>query len=299
MQGIAAFCQGFACVAVLAMDAAMRTSFVKMHGAGNDFAVFDERHAPLGLSAPQVALLADRHRGIGCDQLISIEPSARADAFMRIRNADGSEAGACGNATRCVALLLGAESGKRVLAIETVAGILPAEILGRDRVRVDMGVPRCAWDEIPLARRLDTLHLPLMAGEADGSAVSMGNPHVTFFVPDANALNLAEIGPPLEHDPLFPEGANVGFARLDGPDRLFLRVWERGAGATRACGSAACAAVVNASRRGLGARAMAVAMDGGTLEIDWRADGHVLMTGPALRAFAGEVDLAAYLPDCH
>jgi len=274
----------------------MRASFFKMNGAGNDFAVFDERRAALGLSAPLVALLADRHRGIGCDQLISIERSERADAFMRIRNADGSEAGACGNATRCVALLLGAESGRRSLAIETVAGILPAEILGPDRVRVDMGAPRFAWDEIPLARPLDTLHLPLMVGEADGSAVSMGNPHVTFFVSDPNSLNLNDIGPLLEHDPLFPERVNVGFARVDGPDRLVLRAWERGAGATRACGSAACAAVVNASRRGLGGRAMAVVMDGGTLEIEWRADGHVLMTGPALTAFTGEVDLAVGPP---
>ncbi|HUA78629.1 MAG TPA: diaminopimelate epimerase [Acetobacteraceae bacterium] len=274
----------------------MRASFVKMHGAGNDFAVFDERRAPLGLSAPQIAVLADRHRGIGCDQLISIEPSGRADAFMRIRNPDGSEAGACGNATRCVAMLLAAESGREMLAIETIAGVLPAEILGPDRVRVDMGAPRFAWNEIPLARPLDTLHLPPLGGQTDGAALSMGNPHVTFFVPDAESVPLADVGPPIEHDPLFPERVNVGFATMLAPDRMRLRVWERGAGATRACGSAACAAVVNASQRGLGSREMRVVMDGGTLEIAWHAEGHVLMAGPVLTAFTGEIDLAAYPP---
>ena len=276
----------------------MRASFVKMNGAGNDFVVFDERRVHLGLTPKRAAALADRHRGIGCDQLISIEPSARADAFMRIRNADGSEAGACGNATRCVAILLSgllaAETSRERLAIETVAGILPAEILGPDRVRVDMGPPRFAWDEIPLARPLDTLHLPPLGGEAVGAALSIGNPHVTFFVPDAGAIPLAERGPPIEHDRLFPEGVNVGFASILASDRMRLRVWERGAGATRACGSAACAAVVNASRRGLGGRAMEVSMEGGTLAIEWRADGEVLMTGPVAIAFTGEVDLSGY-----
>lgn len=272
----------------------MRASFVKMHGTGNDFAVFDERRAPLGLSAPQVAILADRHRGIGCDQLISIEPSSRADAFMRIRNADGSEAGACGNATRCVALLLGTESGRQKFTIETLSGLLTAEILGADQVRVDMGMPRFAWDDIPLARPLDTLSLPLAVGHAQAAALSMGNPHITFFVADAEAVPLAEIGPSLEHDPLFPERVNVGFATMLASGLLRLRVWERGAGATRACGSAACAAVVNANRRGLGGPVMAVVMDGGTLEITWQADGHVLMTGPVVTAFTGEVDLAEH-----
>jgi diaminopimelate epimerase len=272
----------------------MRASFVKMHGAGNDFAVFDERRAPLGLSPPQVAILADRRRGIGCDQVISIEPSTRADVFMRIRNADGSEAEACGNATRCVALLLAVESGRQEFAIETVSGLLRARILGPERVRVDMGMPRFAWDEIPLARPLDTLNLPIIARDADAAAMSMGNPHITFFVPNADAVPLAEIGPALENDPLFPERVNVGFATVLAPDRMRLCVWERGAGATRACGSAACAAVVNANRRGLGAPAMAVAMDGGVLEIVWCADGHVLMTGPVVTAFTGEVDLACY-----
>jgi diaminopimelate epimerase len=273
----------------------MRATFVKMHGAGNDFAVFDERPRPLGLTPALAAALADRHCGIGCDQVISIEPSPRADAFMRIRNADGSEAGACGNATRCVAALLARESDWRELAIETAAGVLPAEILADGRVAVDMGPPGMLWNEVPLARPLDTLHLPLAAGGfGDPAAVSMGNPHVTFFVPDVESLDLENLGPCLEHDPLFPERANVGFATIRAPDRMRLRVWERGAGLTRACGSGACAAVVNACRRGLAARTMEATMDGGTLAITWRADGHVVMTGPAVAAFTGEIDLAAY-----
>jgi diaminopimelate epimerase len=277
------------------MDAPMRVSFVKMHGSGNDFAVFDQRRAPFALTAARAAALADRHRGIGCDQIISIEPSPAADAFMRIRNADGSEAGACGNATRCVAVLLHAENHRRCLAIETVSGILPAEILGAGRARVDMGRPRLLWNEIPLAWPADTLHVPLRAeGAQDPAAVSMGNPHVTFFVADLDAVPFQDLGPRFERDPLFPDRVNVGFATVLAPDRMRLRVWERGAGLTRACGSGACAAVVNANRRGLAGRSMAVDTDGGTLEIEWCASGHVLMTGPAATAFTGEIDLAAY-----
>ncbi|MDA8048605.1 MAG: diaminopimelate epimerase [Rhodospirillales bacterium] len=273
----------------------MRAAFVKMHGAGNDFAVFDERREPLGLTPALAAALADRHRGIGCDQVISIERSARADAYMRIRNADGSEAGACGNATRCVAALLAGEDRRQRLTIETISGLLPTEILGGGLLRVDMGPPALLWNEIPLARRLDTLALPPTDGwPAAPAVVSMGNPHATFFVPDAEVAEAAAIGPRVERDPLFPERVNVGFASLLGPNRLRLRVWERGAGLTRACGSGACAAVVNACRLGLAGRRVDVVMDGGTLAIEWRADGHVLMTGPALIAFRGEIDFDTY-----
>lgn len=277
------------------MDGRMRTAFEKMHGAGNDFAVFDERHRSLGFTPARAAALADRHGGIGCDQLISIEPSPRADAFMRIRNADGSEAGACGNATRCVASLLFRESGRRQVAIETVAGILPAEVLTSGAVQVDMGRVRTEWNEIPLAHALETLHLPLAEdGVADPAAASMGNPHLTFFVADLESLPIELLGPRFEHDPLLPEGANAGFAQILAPDRIRLRVWERGAGVTLACGSGACAAVVNAHRRGLTGRAAEVVMDGGILSIFWRADDHVLMTGPVVQAFTGEVDLSIY-----
>jgi len=276
----------------------MIASFVKMHGCGNDFVVLDARGAPLGITPARAAALADRRRGIGCDQLIIIEPApegSNADAFMRIRNPDGAEAGACGNATRCVVERLARETGRRHQVIRTVAGNLPADLLDDGRVMVDMGPAGLNWTEVPLARRMDTLHLDLVLGPlADPAACSLGNPHATFFVDDPDALPVDKLGPALEVDPLFPQRANIGFARVLAPDRIRLRVWERGAGLTLACGSGACAALVNAHRRGLTARCAAVVMDGGTLQIDWRDDGHVLMTGPVVTAFTGSVDVAAY-----
>jgi diaminopimelate epimerase len=216
---------------------------------------------------------------------------------MRIRNPDGAEAGACGNATRCVVERLAAETGRRHQVIRTVAGNLPADLLDDGRVTVDMGPARLDWTDVPLARRMDTLHLDLALGTvADPAACSMGNPHVTFFVDDLEALPIDKLGPALEHHALFPERANIGFAQVLAPDRLRLRVWERGAGLTLACGSGACAALVNAHRRGLVGRRATVVVDGGALEIEWRADGHVLMTGPVATAFTGSVDLAAYPP---
>jgi diaminopimelate epimerase len=272
--------------------------FLKMHGCGNDFVVLDERGGSLGLTVRRAAALADRRTGIGCDQLIAIEPAppdSNADAFMRIRNPDGAEAGACGNATRCVVALLAGETGRRTQVIRTVAGNLPAEALADGKVCVDMGPARLDWPDIPLARAMDTLHLDLALGPvADPAAANMGNPHATFFVRDLTGLPVTELGPRLEHDKLFPERANIGFAEVDAPDRIRLRVWERGAGLTLACGSGACAALVNAHRRGLTGRRATLAMDGGDLEIEWRQDGHVLMTGPVATAFMGEVDLAAY-----
>ena len=272
--------------------------FLKMHGCGNDFVVFDERAGPLGLTPRRAAAIADRRTGVGCDQFIAIEPApanSNADAFMRIRNPDGSEAGACGNATRCVADLLARETGRRVQVIRTIAGNLSAEALPDGRVRVDMGPARLDWSDIPLARPMDTLHLDLAVGPvADPAAASMGNPHATFFVDDVARLPVAELGPRLEHDTLFPERANIGFAQVLAPDRIRLRVWERGAGLTLACGSGACAALVNAHRRGLTGRRAIVVVDGGELDIEWRADGHVLMTGPVATSFIGEIDLAAY-----
>ena len=276
----------------------MIARFVKMHGCGNDFVVFDERSAPLGLTPARVAALAHRQRGIGCDQLIVIEPppvGSNADAFMRIRNPDGGEAGACGNATRCVATLLARETGRSHQVIRTVAGNLPSDLLADARVAVDMGPARLEWTDVPLARRMDTLHLDLALGVvADPAACSMGNPHATFFVADVAALPIELLGPALEHDALFPERANIGFAEVQAPDRIRLRVWERSAGLTLACGSGACAALVNAHRRGLVGRRATIVVDGGELEIEWCADGHVLMTGPVVTAFSGSVDLAAY-----
>jgi diaminopimelate epimerase len=277
---------------------AMLVPFVKMHGLGNDFVVFDERAGSLGLTAARAAAIADRRTGIGCDQLISIEPApagSGADAAMRIRNADGSEASACGNATRCVADLLFRETGARGEIIRTAAGNLPAERLPDGLIRVDMGEPRLGWQDIPVARAMDTLHLDLYAGEfGPPAACSMGNPHATFFVPDLDPVPVAALGPDLEHAALFPERANIGFAQVLAPDRMRLRVWERGAGLTRACGSGACAALVNAHRRGLTGRRATVLLDGGALELEWRDDGHVLMTGPVATAFHGTIDLADY-----
>lgn len=274
----------------------MRVPFLKMHGCGNDFVVFDERAGALGLTPTRAAAIANRHTGVGCDQFIVIEPAADgADAFMRIRNPDGGEAGACGNATRCVASLVAAETDARCLTIRTISGNLPAEILPDGRVTVDMGPARLNWQDVPLSHAMDTLHLPLSHGPVtDPAACSMGNPHATFFVPDVMALDLQTIGPALETDKIFPDRANIGFAQILSPDKIRLRVWERGAGLTLACGSGACATAVNAHRRGLTSRCVQIVADGGTLELEYREDGHVLMTGPVATSFTGTIDLSAY-----
>jgi diaminopimelate epimerase len=273
----------------------MRAPFIKMHGCGNDFVVFDERGRSLGFTPALAAAVADRRTGVGCDQLITIEPCEDADVFMRIRNPDGSEAGACGNATRCVAHLVAQQTQRTRLVIRTVAGDLPAELLTDGTVCVDMGPVQLDWRDVPLASAADTLHLPLSYGEvADPAACSMGNPHATFFVPDLGDIPIAAIGPIAEHDPAFPQRANIGFAQILDRERLRLRVWERGAGLTLACGSGACAALVNAHRRGLVGRRALVRMDGGDVTIEWRADGHVMMTGPVATAFTGEIDLDTY-----
>ena len=273
----------------------MRVPFVKMHGCGNDFVVMDERAGGLGLTAARASAIADRHRGVGCDQFIVLEPAgADADVFMRIRNPDGSEAGACGNATRCVVDLLATETHRSAYTVQTIAGLLDARVLD-GRVEVDMGAARVEWADIPLAAPADTLHLPIAAvGVADAAAVSMGNPHATFFVDDFDALDLPIIGPALSRDAIFAEGANIGFAQILSPERIRLRVWERGAGLTLACGSGACATLVNAARRGLTGRRAQIVADGGVLEIEWREDGHVLMTGPTVISFRGTIDLDGF-----
>jgi diaminopimelate epimerase len=274
----------------------MITPFTKMHGCGNDFVVMDERRGWLGLSPERAAAIADRHTGVGCDQFIVLEPASThgVDVFMRIRNPDGSEAGACGNATRCVVALLAEETGQNVFTIETIAGKLPARVLQDGRIEVDMGPARMGWDDIPLAGPADTLHLDLATNQVrDPAAVSMGNPHATFFVEDIEALDIPSIGPSLEHAAIFPERANIGFAQILAPDRIRLKVWERSAGLTLACGSGACATIVNAARRGLTGRRATIVADGGELEMAWREDGHVLMTGPAVVSFRGSLDLAA------
>jgi len=275
----------------------MRARFWKMHGLGNDFVIIDERAKRLALTPGQAQAIAARHTGIGCDQVIRLTSAthAGADAAMAILNADGSPAGACGNATRCIAELLFRETGQASFRIETEAGVLEAERRDDGRIQVDMGEPRLSWADVPLAEPLDTLSLPLALGPLSSpAACSMGNPHVTFFVSDVEAVPLATLGPALERAPLFPERANIGVAQILAPDRLRVRVWERGAGLTRACGSGACAAAVNANRRGLANRRLTVVLDGGELEIFWRDDNHVLMTGPAAPVFVGELDLSVF-----
>ncbi len=271
--------------------------FRKMHGLGNDFVVLDARTQDLPMTPARAAAIADRRFGVGCDQFIVMEPGLDgADVFMRIRNPDGSEAGACGNATRCIASLVAAEGGRDRVVVRTIAGDLPVEALPGGLFRADMGPARLGWQDVPLAREMDTLHLPLGRGVlADPAACSMGNPHATFFVPDLDAVPVAEVGPSLEHDPIFPERANIGFAQVLSPEHIRLVIWERSAGLTLACGSGACAAVVNTARRGLTGRRVRVTLPGGDLVIEWReADGHVLMTGPVATAFTGTLDLDAY-----
>jgi diaminopimelate epimerase len=264
--------------------------FLKMHGLGNDFVVLDGRRTAIAVDAATARVLADRRTGIGCDQVIMLEPPRHpgAQVLMRIHNPDGSEAEACGNATRCVADLVRRETGDPRVQIETIAGLLEAEALADGRIVVDMGPARTGWREIPLATEMDTEHVDLALGPLSAPVcTNIGNPHATFFVDDAEAIDLAALGPVLEHHPLFPQRANIGVAAIRNHENIRLRVWERGAGITRACGSGACAALVAAHRRGLAGRQAAVILDGGVLEIAWREDGHVLMTGPVSLSFEG------------
>lgn len=271
----------------------VRIPFRKMHGLGNDFVIVDARETAVFFTPEQAARIADRRRGVGCDQLIVMERAADdADLFMRILNADGSEAEACGNATRCVALLLFAETGRREAVIRTLGGRLPTRLAEGGEVSVDMGPPYLEWDAVPLAEKADTLHLDFDCGPlVDPVALSMGNPHVVFFVEDVDAVDLEQLGPEIEHDPLFPKRTNVQVVSLAGPGHLRQRIWERGAGLTLASGSGGCAAMVAAARRSLVGRTARVDQPGGRLTLDWREeDGHVWMTGPVATAFTGEID---------
>lgn len=274
--------------------------FRKMNGLGNDFLVFDARTDVPRLTPEEIAKLGNRATGIGFDQMITIERSpAGADAFMRIDNADGGEVAACGNATRCIGWVLMRETGKDKVTIETRAGLLHASDAGEpELVTVDMGQPRLKWDEIPLAEPFaDTRAIELQIGPIDApilhspSVVSMGNPHAIFWVDDVEAYELEKIGPMLEHHPIFPERANISLAHVTGPESLTLKVWERGAGITRACGTGACAAAVAAARTKRTGRRVAVTLPGGTLLIHWRPeDDHVMMTGEVETEFEGLLD---------
>jgi diaminopimelate epimerase len=264
----------------------MHIPFRKMHGLGNDFVVIDARARPLAMSVRRAAALADRKTGIGCDQLIVLEPTDHADVRMRIYNPDGGEVEACGNASRAVGLLLADERGGET-RIETLGGMIVART-GDAGISVAMGVPRFDWDTIPLAYAMDTLTMPVAWEDlAEPVAVNIGNPHVVFFVPDTQHIDLGRLGPMIEHDPLFPARINVNVATLTAPDTLDLRVWERGAGLTRACGTGACATAVAAMRRRLTGRRVTVMLPGGPLTIEWDLRDTVIMTGPATTSFAG------------
>jgi diaminopimelate epimerase len=266
----------------------MARPFVKMNGAGNDFVVVNALETPFTPTADQARAIADRETGEGCDQLIALEPSDRADAFMRVWNADGGSVETCGNALRCVGWMLMESTGKTEVTIDTLGGPTTARRAPDGRITVDMGAPGLNWEQIPLDEAMDTRGIELQVGPIDDpvlhtpGAVSMGNPHVVFFMDHApNDGFVRGTGSLIEHHPRFPRGVNVGFAHVVAPDRIRLRVWERGAGLTKACGTGACAALVAAARRGLSERAATVEVDGGELMIEWNeASGHVLMTGP-------------------
>lgn len=274
------------------MDDTERLPFMKMHGLGNDFVVIDRRQGGRPLSAGLVAAIADRHRGVGFDQLAVIEPAEDADARLVFYNADGSLSATCGNATRCIARHLIDQTGRRELTLVTERGRLSARDAGEGLTSVNMGPPILDWRGVPLADDVDLDRLPI-AGEP--VATGMGNPHCTFFVADAEAVDLEAFGPEHEHHPLFPERTNVQVAHLAGPDRVRMRVWERGTGLTLASGSSSCAVAVAAARRGLTGRSVTILLDGGELRIDWREDG-VWMTGPTAHVFDG-VFTAAFLAE--
>ena len=259
--------------------------FMKMHGLGNDFVVMDARKREVTVTADLARALADRHRGVGFDQLALIQNDHEADLALTFYNADGSLSATCGNATRCIAAYEMAAQGLTQIRLRTERGILVAQDRGNGLTAVNMGAPLLEWQDIPLAAAMDTLHLPL---DGDPVGTGMGNPHCSFFVDDAEAVDLAARGPEVEHHPLFPARTNVQFASLIGPDHLRMRVWERGTGITLASGSSSCAVAVAAARRGLTGRAVKLTLDGGDIWIEWREDG-VWMTGPTAHVFTAEL----------
>jgi diaminopimelate epimerase len=274
----------------------MKNAFIKMHGLGNDFAIFDARQVALAIPPERIQALGDRRTGIGFDQMVIIEPakSAGTDAYLKIYNSDGSEVGACGNATRCIAKLLIDELKKETVIIETKSARLEGTHR-RDKVTVDMGKVYLEWKDIPLSQEQDTLSLELEEGVLKHPvAVNVGNPHAVFFMQhsDIDNVPLDRLGPKVENHPLFPEKVNVEVAHVINRGKIRMRVWERGAGITPACGTGACAVAVAGVRRNLSARRVTIVLDGGELEIEWReSDNHVLMTGAVAESYRGEVEL--------
>lgn len=274
----------------------MKKTFIKMHGLGNDFVIFDGRAgAPLFMPAEKIRALGDRRTGVGFDQMVIIDPpkSAGTDAFMRIFNSDGTEVGACGNATRCIADLIMREKGVDQAALETAAGRLGGVRAAENMVCVDMGDVRLDWQQIPLSHEEDTLSLPIAVQMLqDPVAVNVGNPHAVFFVQQLDDVPLEKLGPSIETHHYFPEKTNVEAVEVLSRDHIRMRVWERGVGITMACGTGACAAAIAAVRRGLTDRIVKVDLEGGQLLIEWReADNHVLMTGAVAEVFRGELSV--------
>ena len=276
-----------------------------MNGLGNDFVVVDVRAHDPHFSAETVRAIADRKTGIGCDQFILIErPRNGGDCFMGIRNADGGEVEACGNAARCIASLMLDETGKSEVIVETLGAMTRGSRAPDGNVTVDMGTPRLEWHEIPLAEEIrDTRGIELQIGPIDNpilhtpAVVNVGNPHAIFFIEDVNSVDLSRVGPLLENHPMFPERANISLAQVISRDHILLKVWERGAGLTRACGTAACAAAVAGARKRLTNRAVTVTLPGGDLHLHWREeDDHILMTGPATFDDDGTLDPAFFGP---
>lgn len=258
--------------------------FMKMHGLGNDFVVVDARAQEIDITPVLAEALGDRHRGVGFDQL-AVMTQGREALHLTFYNADGSSAGACGNATRCIARHVMDETGTTDLHLTTDRGDLWARDAGAGLTSVNMGQPQLKWDEIPLAHEMDTLELPI---EGAPTATGMGNPHCTFFVDDLNAIDVPTFGAAHEHHPLYPERTNVQVAQIVAEDRIRMRVWERGVGMTLASGSSSCAVAVAAARRGLTARQITIDLDGGQMSVDWRDDG-VWMTGPTQHVFTGRL----------
>jgi diaminopimelate epimerase len=261
--------------------------FIKMHGLGNDFVIVDSRKHNYTFTSDEIRKISDRHRGVGCDQFVVIENSHHVDCSVLFYNADGSSSGACGNATRCVAWLIMQEKNIENVSLQTVGGFLKCQKKGHELVEVDMGQAKTNWQQIPLAKEADTLHLPVGSGVLkDGVAVSMGNPHAVFFVEDVERVDLSVCGAALENDTLFPQRANIGVAQIISDKIIKLRVWERGTGETEACGTGACAAAVASNLRGLTSGVVNVKLAGGDLEIKYK-DGNVTMTGAVATSFTG------------
>lgn len=258
--------------------------FTKMHGLGNDFVLIDQRGVPAVLTPDLVSLIGDRHRGVGFDQLAEILPDPEVTARLVFWNADGSTAGACGNATRCIAHVLMDETGQPEVTLRTERGLLACSRRNDGLIEVDMGSPSTGWRDVPLVREVDTLFLPI---EGKPSACSMGNPHCTFFVDDITVIDLEKLGPAIENDLLFPERTNVQIVQVFSRREARVRVWERGVGLTLASGSSSCAVLVNAVRRGLMDPSARLTLDGGQIEISLRDDGHAMMAGPIAHVFTG------------